>query len=142
MVPSLFFFALGRKETSGNEWKPEETTMQINDIQAAPRDVDIKLIQQCKNARQALALCVRLSELTDEEVAGRLGISKGYLSKILNGRAQLDGDRRIKLMRICTNRAPLQYEAWAMGANLSGRSPEDILREAVALLSARGGASA
>jgi len=116
--------------------------MQNNDLQAAPQDVDIKLIQQCKSARQALALCVRLSELTDEEVARRLGISKGYLSKILSGRAQLDGDRRIKLMRICANRAPLQYEAWAMGTNLSGRSPEDILREAVALLSARGGVTA
>lgn len=108
--------------------------MKNNDLQQV-HDVDMALIKSCKSARQALSLCVQLSQLADETVADKLGISKGYLSKILNGRAQLDGDRRIELMRICGNRAPLQYEAWAMGINTMDRDPKELLAEAMAMLS-------
>jgi transcriptional regulator with XRE-family HTH domain len=111
--------------------------MQINGLQIM-RDLDAGLIRGLRNARQALALCVRTSGHTDEYVAEELGISKGYLSKILSGRAQLDGDRRIKLMQICGNRAPLQYEAWAMGIHTLERDPQELLREAMALLASRG----
>lgn len=107
--------------------------MQINDLQEVT-DAPQAMVQGCKNGRQALALCVRLSGLTDEEVANRVGISKGYLSKILSGRASLDADRRIKLMRVCGNRAPLQYEAWAMGISTMARDPNELLREAMAML--------
>lgn len=105
-------------------------------------DVEPAFIKRCRSAREALSLCVRMSELSDETVAEKLGISKGYMSKLLNGRAALDGDKRIKLMRICGNRAPLQYEAFVLGISVSSRSPDDILRDAMAVLASRGGANA
>lgn len=107
--------------------------MQINEL-AGVESLDMALIMSCASARQALALCVRMSGHSDEFVAEHVGISKGYLSRVLSGSASLDGDRRIKLMRVCGNRAPLQYEAWVMGLHASERSPEDLLREAMALL--------
>ena len=107
--------------------------MQNNDL-AQLENIDMALITACSSARQALALCVRMSGHSDENIAEQVGISKGYLSKVLSGSASLDGDRRIKLMRVCGNRAPLQYEAWVMGLHASERSPEDLLREAMALL--------
>lgn len=101
------------------------------------KNLDMGLIKSCTSARQALSLCVRASGFADETVAEELGISKGYLSKLISGRASLDGDRRIKLMQICGNRAPLQYEAWAMGLSASDRDPADLLREAMELISGR-----
>ena len=86
----------------------------VTEVPLRPKHVDHALIAACANARQALSLCIRLSGYTDEVVAKKLGISKGYLSKILNGRASLNGDRRIKLMRVCGNRAPLQYEEFEL----------------------------
>lgn len=92
------------------------------------------LVTTCRNAREALSRCIRLSGLSDEEVAKRLDISKGYLSKVLNGRASLDGDRRIKAMQICGNVLPLQYEAWSLGRSMMERDPRELLAEAMALL--------
>jgi transcriptional regulator with XRE-family HTH domain len=112
--------------------------MQINNL-APLRNLDMGLIKGLRNARQALSLCVRSSGHTDEYVAEQLHISKGYLSKILSGQAQLDGDRRIKLMHICGNRAPLQYEAWAMGIHTMERDPQELLREAMAMVAAKAG---
>ena len=107
--------------------------MKNNDLPKVA-EVDMALVKSCRNAREALSRCVQLSGLSDETVADRLGISKGYLSKVLNGRATLDGDRRIKIMRICGNALPLQYEAWAMGRAMMERDPKDLLAEAMALL--------
>lgn len=112
--------------------------MENKDLPAI-KNLDMELIKACSSARQALSLCIRASGFADETVADELGISKGYLSKVLSGRASLDGDRRIKLMQICGNRAPLQYEAWAMGLSTTDRDPSDMLREAIELLARRNG---
>ena len=95
------------------------------------------LVESCANARQALSLCIRMSGFTDERVAQLIGISKGYLSKVLNGRASLDGDRRIRLMRSCGNLAPAQFEAQQFGLHLGQRDPQDVLREALTLIEQR-----
>jgi transcriptional regulator with XRE-family HTH domain len=107
--------------------------MQNNEL-ASITDVDMALVTSCRNAREALSRCIRLSGLSDETVADRLGITKGYLSKVLNGRAQLDGDRRIRVMHICGNALPLQYEAWSLGRSMMLRDPKDMLAECMALL--------
>jgi transcriptional regulator with XRE-family HTH domain len=96
------------------------------------------VIDACANARQALSVCVRLSGFTDECVAERVGLSKGHLSKILSGRASLDSDRRIRLMLVCGNLAPMQYEVKAMGAQLL----DDDTRRRLAMLTAAVGGSA
>ena len=101
--------------------------------------VDAHMIEACRNARQALSLCVRLSGFTDEHVAEMVGISKGYMSKVLNGRASLDGDRRLRLMDVCGNRAPAQYEAYRLGCELQdiGKDAQiRALRQQLAMLEA------
>lgn len=103
-----------REETSG-----AQSQLPLISALPVPQMVPTDLINACANARQALSLCIRLSGYTDEVVADRIGISKGYLSKVLNGRASLDSDRRIRLMRVCGNLAPAQYEAQAMGCTIN-----------------------
>ena len=78
-----------------------------------------QLIRQCTSARQALALCVSLSGYSDERVAELVGISKGHMSKIRNGSASLSPDLRLRLMFVCGNTAPLQYDAMVMGVGLA-----------------------
>lgn len=125
--------------TSGNEREREETTRYLPLLaeMPAPRLIELALVKACANARQALSLCIRASGFTDERVAQLIGISKGYLSKVLNGRASLDGDRRIRLMRVCGNLAPAQFEAQQFGLHLGQRDPQDVLREALSLIEQR-----
>lgn len=118
-------------ETSFNQSQP---TFGFGGVVSAPKPVDDALLSRCANARQALSICIRLSGFTDEVVAEKLGITKGYLSKILNGRASLDGDRRIRLMEICGNTAPAQYEALQLGYQMVELSKDARIRELEALL--------
>lgn len=115
--------------------------MQINDLPEI-MDLDQALIRKCRTGRQALSLCIQMADMSQEEIAHALHISPGYLSKVIKGSASLDSDRRIKLMRVCGNRAPLQYEAMVLGVSLSQRSPQEVLKEAMALLAAREGVTA
>lgn len=89
-----------------------------------PESAPDALIRQCTSARQALALCISLSGLTDELVAERVGISKGHMSKIRNGRAALSPDMRLRLMFVCGNTAPLQYDAMVMGVALASSTAD------------------
>lgn len=116
--------------------------MQINDL-PDPVNLDMALIKAIRSPEQAISLCFNQSGLTVEEVAEKLACDKSTMSRIINGRASLPERKRIAFMRVCGNRAPLQFEAHAMGVSLTQRSPEDILKEAMAIMAAaRGGVSA
>ena len=124
-----------------SERKPVETSLNVSQrempflgVVSAPKPVASELLDRCSNARQALSLCIRMSGFTDEVVAEKVGITKGYLSKILNGRASLDGDRRMKLMEVCGNCAPTQYEARRLGFELVERSKDARIQQLEALI--------
>lgn len=77
-----------------------------------------ELVKKCHHRGAAVSLCIQLSGLTLETIADRLGVSKGYLSKIVKGRASLRGNLDDRLQAICGNYAPTQYSAWKFGFRL------------------------
>jgi len=83
-----------------------------------PKMVAPELIRACKNRLDAIILCIQLSRLSQGEVAKRLGLDKGHLTRILQGLAYFPDQKSIDLMSVCGNYAPLQYEAHACGFQL------------------------
>src|SRR5574343_1642604 len=81
-------------------------------------DAPDHLIGLCKTGHEAVQLCIQLSRLPNQEVCDQLGIDKGHWSRIMQGQAHFPTSKRIALMRVCGNRAPLQYEAEQMGMRL------------------------
>jgi hypothetical protein len=79
---------------------------------------DWALVQKCKDPLEAIILCVQLSDYSYETVAEKLGIDKGNFTRMMQGRANFPDRRRIQLMQVCGNYAPLQYDAWACNFQL------------------------
>ena len=73
----------------------------------------------------AVRYAVQLSGHDDYEVADKLGVSHGYMSKILKGTAGLYGKRLVKFMRETNSLAPLQWLAHQMGCEI-------VVRDAIA----------
>jgi hypothetical protein len=69
----------------------------------------------------SLRYAVQRSGFDDYEVADELDISHGYMSRLMRGTANLDGDRLVNLMRITRSVAPLQWLAGQMGFDLVAR---------------------
>lgn len=77
--------------------------------------VDEHLVSQCADEKAALLLCIQLSGLSYEAICGHLAIDKGHWSRIMQGRAHFPTRKRLALMRLCGNLAPIQYEAMQSG---------------------------
>jgi transcriptional regulator with XRE-family HTH domain len=76
------------------------------------------LVKACSNRLDAIILCIQLSRLSQGEVAKRLGLDKGHLTRILQGLAYFPDQKSVELMSVCGNYAPMQYEAMATGFEL------------------------
>lgn len=96
----------------------------LPDVANAPDE----LVGHCKSGHEAVQLCVQLSHFSHEAICERLGIDKGHWSRIMQGRAHFPTDKRVALMRLCGNRAPLQYEAHELGLDLVEHNREDLIR--------------
>lgn len=83
-----------------------------------PQRVPIEFIKACKSELEALNLCMNLSNLSDESIREHLGIDKGHFSRIRKGRGNFPPNKRVALMQLCGNLAPIQYEAMRMGYSL------------------------
>lgn len=94
-----------------------------------PQDVPIEFIKACKSELEALNLCMNLSNLSDETIRENLGIDKGHFSRIRKGRGNFPPNKRVALMHLCGNRAPVQYEAHCLGCDLVERSKDARIRE-------------
>lgn len=75
--------------------------------------VDWTLIQRCRDRLDAIILCVNQSGFSYEEVARQLLIDKGNFTRMMQGRANFPDRKSVRLMDICRNYAPMQFEAWA-----------------------------
>ena len=92
-------------------------------------DVPIELIKACKDELAALNLCMNLSNLSDEAIRDALGIDKGHFSRLRKGRGNFPANRRLKLMALCGNRAPVQFEALHLNCDLVEKSKDALIRE-------------
>jgi hypothetical protein len=95
-----------------------------------PQEVPIEFIKACKSELEALNLCMNLSNLSDDTIREKLGgIDKGHFSRIRKGRGNFPPNKRVALMNVCGNLAPIQYEAWRMGREVVERSKDVQIRE-------------
>lgn len=76
------------------------------------------LVSRCADEHDAVLLCIHLSKLSHEYLSKTLGIDKGHWSRIVQGRAHFPTKKRIALMRLCGNYAPVQFEAALIGFKL------------------------
>lgn len=82
---------------------------------AEPVFVDEQIVRMCRDELDAVNLCIDLSRMSDETLCERLGIDKGHWSRIRKGRAHFPTSKRIALMRLAGNWAPIQYELGISG---------------------------
>jgi len=98
-------------------------------VMRTPKDVPIEFIKACKDELAALNLCMNLSNLSDEAIRDTLGIDKGHFSRLRKGRGNFPPNKRIAVMELCGNRAPVQYEAWRLNCELVDLSKEAVIRD-------------
>jgi transcriptional regulator with XRE-family HTH domain len=91
--------------------------------------VDERIVRMCRDELDAVNLCIDLSRMSDETLCDRLGIDKGHWSRIRKGRAHFPTAKRIALMRLAGNWAPIQYE---LGISGVGRRLHDTWKAAQA----------
>lgn len=94
-----------------------------------PKEVPMEFVKACKSELDALNLCMNLSNLSDEAIRDRLAIDKGHFSRIRKGRGNFPPNKRVALMELCGNVAPVQYEAWRVGRELVERAKDVRIRE-------------
>jgi len=97
-------------------------------------DVPIEFIRACPDELAALNLCMNLSNLSDETIRDKLGIDKGHFSRMRKGRGNFPANKRLQLMAICGNRAPVQFEAMHLHCDLVEKSKDALIRELEAKL--------
>jgi transcriptional regulator with XRE-family HTH domain len=98
---------------------------EVRAMQNAPDE----LVKKCRDALDAIRLCVQLSGYTHEFLAETLGIDRGAFSRMMQGRASFPDRKRIDLMSLCGNRAPAQFDALMTGCELRELSAAARIRE-------------
>lgn len=87
-----------------------------------PHMADLSFIEAASFSG-VLRYCIQRSGFDDYEVADRLHISHGYMSKVLKGTAGLHGDRLVRFMAITQCVAPSQWIAHHTGSDVVMRDP-------------------
>jgi len=82
------------------------------------QNVSIELLKMCDDELDAVRLCIQLSSFTHEYIGKELSIDKGHFSRMMQGQAGFPTHKRLALMQLCGNRAPIQYEAMQSGCDL------------------------
>lgn len=87
-------------------------------VMRSPVEVNPAFVAGCRNELDALNLCMNLSGLSDETIRDALVIDKGHFSRIRKGRGNFPPNKRVALMELCGNRAPVQYEAMRLNCEV------------------------
>lgn len=106
------------------EWKPEETAGKRRQAEM-PFLAEVsppQLLQASVLAAATFNGCLneaaRYCGMEDQQVANRIHISHGYMSKFMRGVAHSQAKRLIAFMRVTNSLAPLQWIAHQMGCRL------------------------
>lgn len=102
----------------------------------APTLAPVELVSACRHRLDAIRLCIQLSRLSAQRIAEELGIDPGHMTRIMQGKAHFPDAKSCDLMRLCGNVAPMQYEAMAMGYQLSQDAKAQRKAELMAELAA------
>jgi len=102
----------------------------------APVAAPHELVAACRHRLDAIRLCIQLSRRSLQSVADEMGIDPGHMTRIMQGRAHFPDAKSCDLMRLCGNIAPMQYEAHAMGYELTQDEKAERVRQLKAELAA------
>lgn len=120
-----FFYLLGDRQGDAtpsiirNQGADMQREMPFLSSAPAPTFAPSELVGACRNRLDAIRLCIQLSRLPLQRVGEELGIDPGHMTRIMQGKAHFQDAKSCDLMRLCGNVAPMQYEAMAMGYQLS-----------------------
>lgn len=110
------------------EWKPEASAGNHSQVGLAlvgevPRQhmLEMTVVQRASFSGVLNESC-KHSGMDDHEIADRIHISHGYMSKFMRGVGQQWAKRLIAFMRVTNSLAPLQWMADQMGCDLTVRS--------------------
>jgi len=123
------FFEKNRSQPGSTMSNYSQREMPLMAVMRSPADVPMEFIKACKDELAALNLCMNLSNLSDETIRETLGIDKGHFSRLRKGRGNFPANKRIALMDLCGNRAPVQYEAFRLNCELVDKSKDAQIRE-------------
>lgn len=109
------------------EWKPQETAGKrwqaslplIGEV-PTPEHQDPALVKRF-TFRQALRNAAHHSGLEDGDIAEKIHISSGYMSKFMAGVGEQWAKRLLRFMQVTQSLAPLQWLADQMGCDLTVR---------------------
>jgi hypothetical protein len=109
------------------EWKPQASAGNHSQVSLSligevprPASQDSNLVRRFTFS-QALLDAAHHSGLEDKDIANKIHISSGYMSKFLSGVGEQWAKRLIKFMRVTQSLAPLQWLADQMGCDLTLR---------------------
>jgi len=126
---SSFFLAKNQSQPASTMHNHSQRQMAFLSEARKAKDVPIEFVMACKDELAALNLCINLSNLSDETIRETLGIDKGHFSRMRKGRGNFPANKRLQLMAICGNRAPVQFEALHLNCDLVEKSKDAQIRE-------------
>ncbi len=115
----------GKHRQEGQQEMPFFVAFGSAPYEAAEEDV------QRMSAAAAMRCAVQRCDLDQFEVADKIPISHGYMSKVLKGTAGLHGPKLVKFMSVTESVAPLQWLAQQMGCEVVIRDKRAAERAAL-----------
>jgi hypothetical protein len=111
-----FLFARDRQlnSTFGKEQQMQRE-MAVHGEPKKLQNVPLELLKMCEDELDAVRLCIQLSGHTHEFIGKKLSIDKGHFSRMMQGQAGFPTHKRVRLMELCSNRAPVQFEVMQVG---------------------------
>lgn len=99
-----------------------------------PAVLDDSLMETATDMLEAVQLCAQKSRMKNEQLRKALCVTKGHMTKIMQGNASLPLRKLPEMMEMAGNIAPLQYLARRMGYELVDASALKRLSELESLL--------
>jgi predicted DNA-binding protein (UPF0251 family) len=125
-MPSFLFPGDRQLNSTRDKDQQMQREMAVHGEPKKLQDAPVELVRMCEDELDAVRLCIQLSRFTHEFIGKELSIDKGHFSRMMQGQAGFPTHKRLALMRLCGNRAPIQYEAMQSGCVLQDSKDAQI----------------
>ena len=85
----------------------------LGNIKQTVKEVPWHLIEACKNKKQAIALCIKWSDMQHYVIAELIGENKGNFSRIASCSGNLNHNKENLLQDVCGNEAIINWVNWS-----------------------------
>jgi hypothetical protein len=123
------FLAKNESQPMSTIHNDSQREMPVLALMRSAVDAPVEFVQRCRNEIDAINLCINLSGLSDEAIYTELSIDKGHFSRLRKGRGNFPSNKRLALMAVCGNRAPVQFEALRLNCDLVDKTKDQQIKE-------------